>query len=1185
MNNNNSLKDYYIKLQELYSNVVNILTAINQSFHTSASEITVNYVDTDNVSQNIRIPSFLYLESKIEQLDSNMSNLFKMPKSGEAWFSKNNDMYKLELVQSNTAPLTPVIDSSNLFAQVKDTNILKDMVNPKTFLKLNIDNLPDNIEQIFMKKIVLFSQELYESVRDAQLSSYEEYKAYLYNLVAGKDYEEYDSILDLPIKVDEYKSEFKIIDIPVDTSSEQNPYTNEYGNLVYKVVFDTILYTDQEDSSIEFTLHQGQLLSLSNDYAIYKVLSVNTAIANNVKQHEAIIEEQVGHVTLQTFEENSDMIMHLYNASYDKFHYVEVPLEENEFVVIFLSTIYNNVRSVLSEPMILDMRTIVMKDKFGNKIQRNGKDISYIDYYNLYCKNIGDLLLGISNTAYSQLSNYSTDELRELQDGVAIQSYVSSTLNDDALKVQRINTHLIDDEYSNKLINLHAEKNELNAQLRSLQDNIDDTYNQLVSTDSQDSISNRENLKSQLNDYYNQRIQLQKEIISIVDNINVLKTNVYGTADAKYRVRGNAYISDIEDYIATNFTNCELIALEYEYRYKSITKDTSNVTNINSTIFTEWNRVSNDNKERKLYFDSITNTYDIKYINYSQSENITKWNQIDIPITQGEDVVIRVRYKYSIGQPFMDMYTPWSDEFTVQFPVEFNDSLELTSIIEQNDTDTVNAAFQRTLLNDGYQEHISNKVIDNSQVYFHMPENIYSGFNTPENKYISLKDKLLSLTTDISSYKALFETDLMSKYKVYLEWDNNSIEINSNVNNKIIINETANITLNQDTFTKKMMTLVIRNVGDIPVKLYSIMPGTTTIPLYKSNGKYDYMVGDYESVPLLYGEAPNIDDCLYIQKLGQWIYFRKDNPYSKKSNYEMTDGTVKGMAITNAQMIQDKNAYINETFKTNNGFLLHNNIYISDIMKEDTQMSLPFRFRSTIHEQLLQSTFGQNTSNINNYSLNENGSKWEISNISTNDTIAESIYDINYLNVDENKFKYVFGNESKTNALILKYENISIARVDSGSDGTDNSKYIYMNNNDVSLSFTNLINMNATSIMNFLSNESKSKSITQDALCGAFFIPQLLSKDYLLCEDEKYYKEIPVGDSISIPLLFEYFMNENNYEVTKTLHFDIKTALSKEISHYEISINCIYNYMSHILSDNSIESSNVDTIMNVNMNA
>lgn len=1171
MNNNNSLKDYYVKLQELYNNVVNILTAINQSFHTNASEVTVNYTDTDNTSQSIRIPSFLYLESKIEQLDSNMANLFKMPKSGEAWFNKSNDMYKLELVQSNTAPSTPIIDTSNIFAQVKDSNILRDMVNPKTFLKLNINNLPDNIEQIFMKKIILHSQDLYDAIKDASLNSYEEYKAYLYNLTNGKEYEEYDSTLDLPIKVDEYKSNFKIIDIPTNSTNEQNPYRNEYGNLVYKVVFDTILYTDQEDSSIEFSLHQGQLLTLNDNYVVYKVLSVNTTVVDNIKQHEVIIEEQLGHVALQTFEENNDMIMHIYNSSYDKFHYVELPLEENEFIVIFLSTIYKNVRSTLSDPIILDLRNVTMKDEFGNVIQRNGKDISYIDYYNLYCKNIGDLLLGISNTAYSQLSNYSTDELKDLQDGLVIQSYVSNTINNEALKVQRINTHLIDDDSSAKLINLHSEKNELNSQLRALQDNIDDTYNQLVSTDSQDLVSTREKLKSQLNDYYNQRIQLQKEIISIVDNINVLKTDVYGTADAKYRIRGNAIISNIEDYITTNYANCEIIGLEYEYRYKSITKDTSNVQNINSTIFTEWNRVTNGDKERKLVFDSVTNTYTTNYVNYSQSENVTKWNQIDIPICQGEDVVIRVRYKYSIGQPFIDLYTPWSDEFTMQFPVEFNDSLELTSIIEQNDKDTVNAAFNRTLLNDGYQEHINNKVIDNSQVYFHMPENIYSGFNTPENKYISLKDKLLSLSNDISKYKSLFETDSMAKYKVYLEWDNNSIEINSNASNKITINETANIKLNQDTFTKKEMSLVIRNVGDIPVKLYSIMPGTTTIPLYKSNGKYDNIVSDYESVPLLYGEASNIKECLYIQKLGQWIYFRKDNPYSKVSNYNMVANTSEGESICNLQKVSDKQEYIEQTYKTHGGFLLNSNIYLANILKLDTHMSLPFRFRRSIHEKFLDSAYGLGTSNVNEYIFGSS-SKWIPNTTTSSTTNITTNENLDYSDVNEDQFRYVFKNKAYSNALILKYENITIGQI--GSDTGDIKKLIYLNNYDSSLSFTSLASSKAT-ITNFDNN------ISTSSLCGAFFVPQLKNKDYLLCEDENYYKEIAIGDSITIPLLFEYFINEDFSQVTKTLHFDIKTAMSKEISHYEISVNCVYNYINYVTRNENSSSENADTILNI----
>ena len=55
------------------------------------------------------------------------------------------------------------------------------------------------------------------------------------------------------------------------------------------------------------------------------------------------------------------------------------------------------------------------------------------------------------------------------------------------------------------------------------------------------------------------------------------------------------------------------------------------------------------------------------------------------------------------------------------------------------------AKFIKTLINDGYEEHVTNKIVDNSQVFYHMPENIYSGFNTAENNLISLKDKLIDM--------------------------------------------------------------------------------------------------------------------------------------------------------------------------------------------------------------------------------------------------------------------------------------------------------------------------------------------------------------------------------------------------------------------------------------------------------
>ena len=162
MTDNNSIKEYYIKIEKMMSNAVNILTAINQSLSTSAPEISIDLVNTDTASDNtktsLRIPSYLYLESKIEQLDNIISNLFTIPKSGEAWFEKTANMYKLSLVKSNNAPIVPNVNNiDKLGFNIKDNNIFKDLVNPKTYIRLNINNLPEYVSQMVVNKIILYN--------------------------------------------------------------------------------------------------------------------------------------------------------------------------------------------------------------------------------------------------------------------------------------------------------------------------------------------------------------------------------------------------------------------------------------------------------------------------------------------------------------------------------------------------------------------------------------------------------------------------------------------------------------------------------------------------------------------------------------------------------------------------------------------------------------------------------------------------------------------------------------------------------------------------------------------------------------------------------------------------------------------------------------------------------------------
>jgi hypothetical protein len=179
---NNNLKEYYIKLHGLYNNAVNILTAINQTLSSNASQVSVELFE-NNTSTTVKIPSFLYLDNKVEQLQNAFENLFNMPQSGEAWFSNDGGMYKLQMVRSNTAPLSPDINTNKLAAGFSNNTFIKDLVNPRTYLRLDIDNLPFNIHQMYMKKIVFLNTSIFTELQKLNVVTYEDYVAALFIIV------------------------------------------------------------------------------------------------------------------------------------------------------------------------------------------------------------------------------------------------------------------------------------------------------------------------------------------------------------------------------------------------------------------------------------------------------------------------------------------------------------------------------------------------------------------------------------------------------------------------------------------------------------------------------------------------------------------------------------------------------------------------------------------------------------------------------------------------------------------------------------------------------------------------------------------------------------------------------------------------------------------------------------------
>lgn len=1127
---NDSLKEYYTKLHGMYIQCYDMMKAMNQSLTTKDSEISLVVVNSQGERETIKIPSYLYLENKIEQLDSSLSSLIELPESGEAWLQKNADLYKIDMVKHGISPEVPSIKSTNLVALYKDNNFLKDLVSPKTFLKIDISNMSDITSSMMMKKLIIYDADMFSTLQS--YNSYDGISAALYNYSKGSAYDEYENEIEVPVKRNRFTSSFNITSIPTkEEVGKENPWTESSSSkLTYELKLDTLEYYDSEDQTIVYSLNTGDLLTMPGQSTIWKVKSVDDS------DMTVVIEEVSGHTALQTHDENSSMSFTIYDNNFSAYHYVEVPLEENQYIIVFLASIRNNTRSAWSSPIICDLSSIYVKDNGGNYIQDEyGNNLTYLEYYKKYCTNIGDLILGITQTAYPQISNFTSVQLESLQDGDGMQKIVSNTFDvENILQVVPINKHLVDTTTNDDIKSLHASKNDFMQQISSKQSEIDDIYNKLITTDfSKDITVSQSQLKTKLNTLYTEKTSLQKQLNSIIDDISTKSTNLDITGnEIKYRVRGVTDTTYLDRELASigDGLDIEAIGCEVEYKYKSTTKENTSLSSINSSTFTDWNRLDNIDRQRKLKF--TTSGVGVEFVDYGSTDNIIKWNQIDIPIQQGEDVVIRVRYKLNIGQPFISIYTPWSDEKTVVFPSQYKNDIDLTTILTQNDQDSVSAAFSKTLIDDGYQDHIQDKVVSSDQVFFHNPENIYSGFNTSENKMISLKDKLNDFNNQMETWKTTLDNETNSKFEVYLNYDEYSVLLSPNSKNTINLYNNDHIT---NMYIKKNMNIVIKNTGDTRVNLYSIFPGSTDISLLNCEvNSFIPNIANYERVPLI------IDNAIKGQTLGQWIYFRENSSWTGQSIYFSSESQNQ----KDEKNIEEQAPLVYECEP-------------AQYMRVDNmQVLLGYRSRSgSTH----QSTIAENSTRwgklLFDFGKKEASEFLDPSSVDIEEVPSPSLITIStdlsaqtgesmYAKMANSDSSWFIYGLTRNNNWIMRYEDI----VKTSSESTDAIES-YLDPD--------------TTFDSFLTTGSATRFTSVSSFTGGFLYPELISKDQIITEgEEKSSKYIEVGESISIPIVFEYFVDSSMKNIKKSLYFDLRNSLVKDPQHYMIEIVGNYDFSS-----------------------
>lgn len=906
-----NIADYLAQVEKLTATNLQILKTINDSFFTKKNHL---FAEIDNTTYVI--PSFISLENKINRLQENFENLVKSPETCEAYFNFDGNTRAIEVRKYSHVPdniTLPVVNSY----YTENNDIFKDFLTPVPYINLTLPTLPNDTVEVNVKKIVaksdklkaLFKNKLAYTVEEQENNNtvlktyyhqscnapYGDIYKLLLNYKEDYDYVEYDTVHKLPIikniGTGTYVIEKVVSDIVNDDLEEiitlklRNDLTDAAfsNNLTYKIFDDTI----------EKPLQVGDELINFNGTGKVVIKSIKPAI--NTIEVKVVNGEYLNFLGTESYDTNNDIDIHdlsklRFYASIDfnENKNIKVPLEEDQYIFIAVAVLNSkmNMQSSWGIGTVIDTYSLTNSDI--NK--------TFKTYYDNNVKNIGDILFEMSTMITSPITTLSQDEFQHL-------TSLKPVFNPKSVSVMQINKHLNNSSTVKNIRNAYNQKKTAETKLNEIQHKINSINDKLASISFNDTTGIRSTYAAQLTQFNREKNEL---LTSINNAINTISLNVNNSElpieNAKYRIRG-FFVPD-----ASILNN--VIGIQVQYRYKNIYSESGNAVSITSPagdktyIYSDWNVFSTTNKLKKAQCsDGI---YSYKYEDNNENINEPSYNQIDIPISQGESVDIRVKVVYDYGQPYITMTSDWSEIINVSFPEEFTKDVPVLTIIEENNNDIETNRFNNILETAGINSHINDTFMDQNITYFHKPDNIASGFYTDERKVIPLKDKLLDIVNDIAALKSdILGAD--TKCLVNLAVGNTGNELYSDRDNNITLEPYNNFTEGTDTDdvtidgsykiinigndkqaykVSTILNLSIANVGDSILKLFPIFPGKrdTIINNTNSNKKSDYCIGNNEGVYFTYLNAPT-DASKLLQTQNQFLTFRINDVWTDASYY------------------------------------------------------------------------------------------------------------------------------------------------------------------------------------------------------------------------------------------------------------------------------------------------------------
>jgi hypothetical protein len=843
-----NITEYFERLQKLTQTNCEILKTINDAFYSKSDYLTANVDGKQYV-----VPSFMSLDNKINALTENFNNLVYAPKTGEATFNFDGASKTIELKGYSCTPDSLSLTTPTEF-NVEQNQIFKDFLNPSPYLHFDITSIPNDLNKVVIKKVVAhsdamkseFKSLLTETSGSTTINHKSINKNYedLYKVISlfekDVDYIEYDTIKSLPIRKTIGTGLYTIKSID---KYEITPLLTETYTLTLKEDLKYKLF----DNTIEKYLQVGDELLTYDNSAKMKILEVRT------NSRQIVVEVVNGeYVNLVADNDSTPLSSDLsklkfYSAiDFKNDKYINVPLEEDQYVAIFIAPLNErmNIRAPWGTGVLLNTYLL----------EKNGE--TYSNFYNTYINNVGDILYELTSIATNNITKYSEDEFN------VFSKYKPQIAKKD-LTVYQINTHLNNSPTVQKIRSLHNQKIKYNSDLNEIQKSIDNINSTLASVSFDNTTNIRSVYESQLTEYNKKRNEIVSAITSISNELAMAANDSeVPIENAKYHIRGFFVLpadASLDPY--RNHIN----GIKVWYRYKNRDQETGNAHSIGSSnIFSDWNEMPVQHRLRVPRI--VNNKYEYHYIDNS-TVNEPSYNQIDIPISQGETVDIKLQVLWDFGFPYLETSSDWSEVINIEFPEELTKDVQILDIITENNNDIETNRFNNILKEEGIITHVGDKLIDQDSTYFHQPEHIASGFYTAERRVIPLKDKLMDLNNEIVSLKDEVFGYNVNNLRITTYMDDISTVISPNQENTVYVTQGIDI-----------INLQLTNISQThSVKLYPIIIGSRNAPIDNAYAEYyDFKIYDYTPVPAP-GTGPTGPTT---QVNNQYIYFRATDKWT-----------------------------------------------------------------------------------------------------------------------------------------------------------------------------------------------------------------------------------------------------------------------------------------------------------------